>query len=55
MRVDRYLDVIGSEVLDGIGHSGVAIKARYHELFWEPVGHDLLQKWGIGDLQDGRS
>ena len=42
VRVNCHLDLISSEVLDGVGHSGVAIEARYHELLREPVGCDLL-------------
>ena len=33
MGVDRHLDLIDSEVLDGVGHSGMTVEARYHELF----------------------
>jgi len=33
---------IGSEVLDGIGHSDVTPKVWYHELLWELVGNDFL-------------
>ena len=32
MGVDRYLDLIGSKILDRVSYSGVAIKARYHKL-----------------------
>ena len=53
--VDHHLDLISSEVLDGVGQSGVAIEARYHELLREPVGCDLLRKRRIGDPQDGGS
>jgi len=42
MGVHRQLDLIGSEVLDGIDHSGIAVEARYRELLWKPMRHDLL-------------
>ena len=32
MGVDRHLDLIGTKVLDGVNHSGIAVEVRYHEL-----------------------
>ena len=55
MGADRYLDLIGLEVLNGVSHSSIATEARYHELLQELVRHDLLRKRGITDPQDGRS
>ena len=43
MGVDCHFDLIGSNVLDGIGHSSIAIEAQYHELSREPMRHDFLQ------------
>jgi len=54
MGVDSHLDLIGSEMLDEVDHSGIAVKALYHKLLWEPVGRDL-RKWRIRDSQDGKS
>jgi len=42
MGLNCHLNLIGSEVLDRVGHSGIAVEVRYHELFWKPVGRDLL-------------
>ena len=55
MVVNCRLDLIGSEVLDGVDCSGVTNEAQYHELFWKAMRHDLLQKRGIKDPQNGRS
>ena len=39
-------------MLDGVGHSSVAIEALYHEFFREPIGSDLLLKRRIENPQD---
>jgi len=49
--VNCHLDLTGPEVLDGIGHSGVALEAQYRELLQESVRHDFLIKRRIRDLQ----
>ena len=55
MGMDSHLDLVGSEVLDGIGHSSITVESRYHELLLKPMRYDLLRKRRIGDPQDGRS
>ena len=52
--VDHHLDLVSSEMLDGVGHSGVTIVVQHHELLREPMGYDL-RKRRIGDQQDGGS
>ena len=39
-----HLDLISSKVLNGVGHSGVAIEARYHELLRKQAGCDLRKR-----------
>ena len=41
MGVDRHLELIGSKVLEGIGHYDVTLEAQYRELL-ESTGHDFL-------------
>jgi len=53
--VNCHLDLIGSEMLDGIGYFGIAVETRYHELLQELMGCDFLQKRRIKDSQDGGS
>ena len=53
--VGRHLDLISLEVLEIVGHSIVAIEARYYELLRKLMGCDLFRKRRIGDPQDGGS
>jgi len=40
--MDRHLNLIGSEVLDRVGHFGMEVETRYHKLLQKSVRHDLL-------------
>jgi len=38
MGVNSHLYLVGSEVLDGVGHSGIAVEAQYYKLLRELLG-----------------
>jgi len=42
VRVDHHLDLIGSEILERVDYSGVAIEVQYYKFLRESIGCDFL-------------
>jgi len=42
VRVDCYLVLVLTDVLDGVSHSRVALEAQHHKLLWEAVRSGFL-------------